>query len=142
MMLKKALFLRNCDTPYWCLAQTFGKNAAYWYRMESHLGRFSLVGTTIRNPKKLPQHVAADEKHTKIQGEKCYVATTVGAGCILGVAVAENADSAALMRGYSVFKKEAVSLQPDYAPETVNTDGWAATRNAFRSLFPTICVLC
>ena len=30
---------------------------------------------------------------------------------------------------------------PEYAPETVNADGWAATRNAFRSLFPAIAVV-
>ena len=34
-------------------------------------------------------------------------------------------------------------MAPDYAPQTVNTDGWWATRNAFGVLFPTIAtILC
>ena len=140
--VKRALFLSKFDVPAWGLAHIFGKNASYWYRMSSHLGVFSLVGTTIKDSRKLPLHIAADEKHTKIRGEKCYIPTTVGAGCILGVSVTENAGNAALMEGYSVFKREALDLNPDYSPETVNTDGWAATQNAFRNLFPTICVLC
>ena len=140
--VEKALFLTRFDVPMWGLARVFGKNAPHWYRMASHLGRFSIVGTTIKDPNKLPSHIAADEKHTKIRGEKCYIPTTVGAGCILGVSVTKNAGNDALLEGYSVFKKEALDLNPDYAPETVNTDGWAATRNAFRNLFPTVCILC
>ena len=140
--VEKALFLTRFDVPMWGLARVFGKNAPHWYRMASHLGRFSIVGTTIKDPDKLPSHIAADEKHTKIRGEKCYIPTTVGAGCILGVSVTKNAGNDALLEGYSVFKKEALDLNPDYAPETVNTDGWAATRNAFRNLFPTVCILC
>jgi len=51
--------------------------------MEQSLGRNSIVGTTIRNPEDIPEHLAADEKHTRILGEKIYVATTVGNQCIL-----------------------------------------------------------
>jgi hypothetical protein len=139
--VKKALFLRKFDVPAWGLAYIFGKNKMSWYRMESHLGQFSLVGTTIKDPEKLPNDLLADEKHTKIRGEKCYIPTTVGAGCILGVCVTENAGNEALEEGYGVFKQEALDLNPAYSPETVNTDGWAATQNAFRNLFPTICIL-
>ena len=39
-------------------------------------------------------------------------------------------------RAYGVFAAEARDVEPEYAPETVNTDGWAATRNAFLALFP------
>ena len=48
--VKKALFLRKFDVPSWALAHIFGKNSVYWYRMESHLGKFSVVGTTINEP--------------------------------------------------------------------------------------------
>ncbi len=140
--VEKALFLTKFDIPMWGLARVFGKNAPHRYRMASRLGRFSIVGTTVKDPAKLPSHIAADEKHTKIRGEKCYIPTTVGAGCIPGVSVTENAGNDALSEGYSVFKKEALDLNPDYALETVNTDGWAATQNAFRNLFPTVCILC
>jgi hypothetical protein len=42
----------------------------YWYRIEQSLGRNSIVGTTIRNPEDIPEHLAADEKHTRILGDK------------------------------------------------------------------------
>ncbi len=33
----------------------FGHDAMYWYRLEQGLGRFSLVGTTVKNPEQLPK---------------------------------------------------------------------------------------
>ena len=36
---------------------------------------------------------------------------------------------------YGVFREEAQHLDPQYRPETVNTDGWQATQAAWRSLF-------
>ena len=32
-------------------------------------------------------------------------------------------------------------VDPEYAPQTVNTDGWASTQNAFQTLFPLITVV-
>ena len=86
-------------------------------------------------------HLAADEHHADWAGQKGYVATTVGGGCLLGVALTASADDAHLREAYGVFAAEARDVEPEYAPETVNTDGWAATRNAFISLFPTIAVV-
>src|SRR5208337_1118568 len=42
---------------------------------------------------------------------------------------------------YGVFAAEARDVDPEYAPQTVNTDGWASTRNAFQTLFPLITVV-
>lgn len=39
------------------------------------------------------------------------------------------------MAAYGVFRDEAQRLDPEYRPETVNTDGWPATQTAWRSLF-------
>ena len=36
----------------------------YWYPIYVSLGRASLVGTTVKEAQKLPQHLLADEKHT------------------------------------------------------------------------------
>jgi hypothetical protein len=113
----------------------------YWHRLVERLGRSSLVGTTVRDPARLPGHLAADEHHADWSGQKGYVATTVGGGCILGVALTSAADDDHLQDAYGVFAAEARDIEPEYAPETVNTDGWAATRNAFRSLFPSIAVV-
>jgi hypothetical protein len=40
-----------------------------------------------------------------------------------------------------VFAAETRDVSPGYAPKTVNTDGWAATRNAFQASFPSIAVI-
>jgi hypothetical protein len=110
----------------------------YWYRLERALGRFSLVGTTIQVAQRLPCHLVADEKHTTLvdgQSRKVYLATTAGDGCCLGMALAETADADELTRAYGVFRDEARGLDPEYRPETVNTDGWPATQVAWRTLF-------
>ena len=134
--VEKGLFLRKHDVPFWGISYVLGRNAMYWYRIEKSLGRNSLVGTTIRNPEDLPEHLIADEKHTRILGEKVYVATTVGNGCVLGTSVATDAGEESLTTAYGVFKDEAQCVKPDYAPKTVNTDGWIATQNAWKTIFP------
>jgi hypothetical protein len=139
---EKALYLRKYGVPFHALAHVFGRGPMYWYRLENHLGRNSVVGTTVRGGTALPKHVLADEKHTRLGGGKCYVATTVAKECVLGVAVAENAGTEALTEAYGVFAGEAKAAGPGYRPETVNTDGWAATQNAWAALFPGILVLC
>src|SRR5208337_5374842 len=105
-----------------------GHNDMFWYRLIERLGRNSLVGTTVHDPAQLPSHLAADEHHADWAGQKGYVATTVGAGCVLGVGLTAWADDAHLEEAYAVFAAEARDVEPEYAPETVNTDGWAATQ--------------
>ena len=139
--VEKALFLRRFFVPYWALTYVFGRDDDYWYRMEQQFGRYNLVQTLIKEPEKLPKHLLADEKITWLNGEEVVVATTVGDNCILGVSVALEADSASLTEAYQHFKDEAQALKPDYAPETVNTDGWGATQKAWLSLFPMIIII-
>jgi len=139
--VEKALFLRRFFVPYWALTYVFGRDDDYWYRMEQQFGRYNLVQTLIKDPEKLPKHLLADEKITWLNGEEVVVATTVGDNCILGVSVALEADTASLTEAYQHFKDEAQALKPDYAPETVNTDGWGATQKAWLSLFPMIIIL-
>ena len=72
-----------------------------------------------------------------------YIATTAANGCILGVALTDQASDKCLTEAYGVFQKEATALDPTYEPETVNTDGWVSTQNAFKALFPSIVtILC
>jgi hypothetical protein len=113
----------------------------YWYRLERSLGRFSLVGTTVQTAERLPRHLVADEKHTTSGGEKVYLAATVGGGCCLGLALTETAGADDLTEAYGVFRDEAQHLDPEYRPETVNTDGWAATQAAWRALFPGVTLI-
>jgi hypothetical protein len=140
--VEKAMFLRKFSLPFWAIAYVFGRDPMYWHRMEQSIGRNSIVGTTIKNPDDIPVHLAADEKHTKLLGEKVYVATTVGAGCILGASIAEDAGEASLTKAYSVFKEEVECIHPEFKPLTVNTDGWKATQNAWAFLFQSVVIIC
>ncbi len=139
--ISKVLFLRKFNVPFWALSHVFGRDHMYWYRLEQSLGRNSIVGTTIRKPEDIPEDIGADEKHTRISGNKTYIATTVGNQCILGASVAEDAGEAALKDAYHIFKGEAQNLKPEYTPRTVNIDGWKATQNAWTYLFPTIVII-
>ena len=111
-----------------------------WYRMECGLGRFSVVGTTVRTAT-LPEHLLADEHHQGLDGQKVYIATTVGNGCCLGAEPAEAAGSDKLKVAYQVFKDEACDVSPKYAPKTVSTDGWKGTQAAWKMLFTKVVIL-
>lgn len=104
-------------------------------------GSNSIVGTTVKNPSRMPEHLLADEKHTRFNGEKAYIATTVAQECILGVGFSDTAGTEDLTKSYGHFKEEALNLNPDYQPKTVNTDGWEHTRRAWKSLFPGITLI-
>jgi hypothetical protein len=134
------LFLRAFGVPFWALARVFGRGPMYWYRLEVGLGRNSIVGTTLRKAE-LPEHVLADEHHQTRDGQKNYIATTVGAGCCLGAALAQTAGTDDLQRAYGVFKREAQDRQKDYQPETASTDGWTSTRQAWLGLFSLVVIL-
>jgi hypothetical protein len=136
--VEQALFLRRFGVPFWALTYLFGRNDMYWYRLERSLGRNSVVGTSLKVADNLPQDLLADEKHTYLNGHKCYIATTVAGDCIFGASVSLTADAKGLTEAYRYFKREAQNILPAYAPRTVNVDGWAATQNSWLSLFKTV----
>lgn len=135
------LLLASFGVPNWVLTVGFGHSDMYWHRLVERLGRNSLVGTTVREPQRLPEHIAADEHHVDWNGEKGYVATTAAEGCILGIGLTTMADDEHLTAAYADFAEEARDVDPEYAPKTVNTDGWMATQNAFKACFPGIVVI-
>jgi hypothetical protein len=134
------LFLRKFGVPFWALARVFGDDPMYWYRLECGLGRFSVAGTTVRRAG-LPEHLLADEHHQALDGQKLYIATTVGGGCVLGAEPSPGAGTDALNTAYAVFKEEALDITPKYAPRTVKTDGWKGTKAAWKALFRRVVVL-
>jgi hypothetical protein len=125
--------------PVWALAQKFQIPAAKIYRITNSIGRNSIVEMTVKTAA-IPEDLLADEYHTTRCGEKSYIATTVGEGCVLGCEFCESATGEALADGYDVFKTEALNIEPEYQPKTVNTDGWKGTQYAWQLLFP-LCVL-
>ncbi len=138
--VEKALFLRRW-VPYWALTYVFGRDDKYWYRLENRLGHNSVVGTAVKDPNVLPADLLADEKHTRLNGKKVYIAITVGADCVMGASVSLSAGEEELEEAYGHFETEAHNVDPDYVPKTVNTDGWNATQAAWRALFSTIVII-
>ena len=120
------LFLRTFGVPFWALAHVFGRDPMDWYRLVCGLGRFSVVGTTVRQAE-VPAHLLADEHHQPLDGQKVYIATTVADGCCLGAEPAATAGTDDLKAADEVFKDEARDIAPESAPKTVSTDGWKGT---------------
>ncbi len=139
--VEKGLYLRRFGVPFDALAYVFGRDDSYWYRLYQSLGRFSIVGTTVKDPDALPINLLADEKHSWRLGERSFIPTTVGAGCLLGADIVNRAETPDLMNGYGRFRDEARTLNPNYQPETVNTDGWEQTQVAWKTLFPGIAIV-
>ena len=137
---EKILFLQKW-APAWALAHVFEKDVMTIHRLTTHMGRYNIVGTTVKQAEHLPKDAGADEKHSTISGKTVYIATTVAEQCFLGASVSVGAGEKELTEAYSRFQQEAQQVQPDYQPETVNTDGWQATMNAWRTLFPSICLI-
>ena len=130
--VEKALFLMRFHVPCWAIAEVFGHDPMYGYRLEQGLGRFRLVGTTVKRADRVPTDLVADEKHSWLKGERVYIATTAGQECILGASVAKSSGQADLQDAYGVFAEAARALDPDDAPETV---AWQPTRGAWKALF-------
>src|SRR5262249_25841385 len=120
------------------LAYVFGRDAMFGYRAWLAFGRPSWVGTTVKACERMPEHLVADEKITGLDGTEVGVPTTAAGGCVLGIGVAEGADGAARTSGDGGFAQEAAEVFPDSQPQSVCTDGWAATREAWRGLFPAV----
>ena len=52
-----------------------------------------------------------------------------------------NAGEKDLTQAYGQFKSEALNVDPKYQPDSVNTDGWTATLNAWLTLFPSVTMI-
>ncbi|NJO82450.1 MAG: hypothetical protein HC828_06245 [Blastochloris sp.] len=139
--VEKALFLRRFGVPFWGLTAVFGRSDMYWYRIVEHLGRFDLVGTTVKSGAKLPEHLLADEKLTHLLAKECCVTMTVGGDVVLGAAVAMNIQPDGLQPAYAEFAGEARRLKADYAPKTLNLDGWQHTWAVWLRLFPALVII-
>jgi len=134
--VEKALYLLPYGVPAAALEYVFGRSASYYERLLASVGRFHLVGTTVKQADRLPVQLVADEKITWEAGQEVLLATTVAQGCFLGAALASATSGAALEIAYGEFKTEAQNLAPGYTPETVTTDGFRPTRLAWQNLFP------
>ena len=135
------LRLIHQGTSFDLIVEGYGRHADYWYRIFLHIGRFSIVGTTASHQGVAPKHLAADEKISHWCGEEICICTTASEDCLWGAEASQSSDEAGLEQGYSIFKQEAQLLEEGYQPETVNTDGWKATRKAWKNLFESVVLI-
>jgi hypothetical protein len=73
------------------MAHVFGRDAMSWYRLEHSLGRFRVVGTTVKSAEEWPKDLVGDAKHRGLKGERVSLATTAGNDCLLGASVSTSA---------------------------------------------------
>jgi hypothetical protein len=64
--VEKALYLHQWGVPFDALAYVCGRDAMFWSRAWLACGRPSLVGTTVKDPKKVPRDLVADEQLTRV----------------------------------------------------------------------------
>jgi hypothetical protein len=136
--VEQARALRQWGVSLDALASVVGRDAMFWYRAWLACGRPALLGTTVKDLQPGPTALVADEQVTWVAGQEVSIPTTVGGGCCLGGSVVAAADTAALETGDGECAQEARALAPAYQPRAVCPDGWHATREAWRRLFPTI----
>lgn len=140
------LYLRGTSLD--SIVTCFGDNQQKWLNRVNHLGRFSVVGTTIKSPNLIPPSLTADEKAVRrpitfLNGKEVYACVTVGNDCMLGADLSLTEDEDGLKESYGVFKEEALNISSTYLPKSVNTDGWSATRKAWKGLFnEVVLILC
>jgi hypothetical protein len=135
------LRLLASGVPPWLVAAYCGHDAHSWERQVERRGRKSRVGTTVRDPEPLPQHRTADAHPTAWCGAKASSPITTGEGGVLGIALTESADDEHRTDAYGTCAAEARQVDPPYAPQSVNTDGWKATHNAWHGLLPALTVI-
>lgn len=135
------LYLRGSSLD--SIVHCYGGNQQQWLDRVNHLGRFSIVGTSVKSEAVLSYSLTADEKITFLNGKEVYACITVGGDCILGADISLTEDQQGLGEAYGVFKTEVQAEFSDYTPKSVNTDGWPATRKAWKGLFePITLILC
>lgn len=89
----------------------------------------------------MPVHLASDEKIRFHNGKEVYIGLTSSQDCVLGAELPLTENTIGLQEAYKVFKTKALDYQQNYCPLSVNLDGWKATNQAWRNLFPTITII-
>lgn len=133
----KGFLMRYKGQSYDIISETLGGSPSHWERMETHLGTYSVVETTLFSPHDLPEHYVSDEKITFFNGQEASIAMTAAQECVWGISITLSEDQNGLQTAYGNFATEARLVKADFSPKSIVIDGWAATRNAWQALFPT-----
>lgn len=68
-----------------------GWTPMHCYRGNVVLAGSALLGPQFRTPHLLPRHFVVDERHTRLNGQRVYSATTIANGRVPGAAVKTSA---------------------------------------------------
>lgn len=109
-----------------------------------------MLGSLVKKGN-VPTHLASDEKMSSggvplHNGKEVYIGLTSSQDgsplrLYLGAELSLTEDTVGLQESYQVFKTEAVNCEQNYCPLSVNLDGWKATNQAWKNLFPTITIV-
>ena len=108
------LLLAAHGVPFWLLTLGFGHNDMFWYRLIERRGETVWWEPPSTTRPSCPR-IGGGRASADWAGQKGYVATTVGEGCVLGVGLTASADDAHLQEAYGVFAAEARDVEPEYA---------------------------
>jgi hypothetical protein len=95
-----AMLLLRVQIPCWGLASGVGREAMSWSWLQPDLGRFRVVGTTVKVPARLPQDLVAEEQHSRLHGDKISLVTTAGGEGLLGASGVPSASASASAQAY------------------------------------------
>jgi hypothetical protein len=106
------------------------------YRLVCAFGRTSLVTVLTRCQLPLPPNFLADEKHSHCLTKKVYLPTIVEGRLIWHLGYTEDKSADAFEASYAQFQQATQSIEPDYQPQGILTDGFESTRKSLHHLFP------
>ena len=135
------LNLKRWAVPNEVLAQIFERDPKVYERAMRALGTFPILTTLFSCATLVPQDLVADEKFTRLEGERAYIATTAACGALLGAELVESSSSKHLHEGYSVVLEQARALNPEYRPRSVCLDGFESSKKAWKAVCGSVTVV-
>jgi hypothetical protein len=133
---KKALLATHGGLSLEWSATLFNVCPMTIYRLVCAFGRTSLVTVLTRCQLPLPRYLLADEKHSYCLTEKVYLPTLVEGRVIWHLGYTEDKSAGAFAASYGQFQQDTQTVEPDYQPQGILTDGFESTRQSLRHLFP------
>lgn len=134
---KQALLATHGGLSLGWSATLFNLGPMSIYRLVCAFGRSSLVTVLSRCQLPLPRYFLADEKHSHCLTEKVYLPTIVEGRVIWHLGYTEDKSADAFQTSYGQFQQATRTIEPDYQPHGILTDGFESTRKSLGHLFPT-----
>ena len=135
------LDLKRWAVPNEALARIFGRDPKVYERAMRALGTFPILATLFSCAKLLPEDLVADEKFTRLDGERVYIATTAACGALLGAELVESLSAQDLQNAYSIVLEQAQALDPEYQPRSVCLDGFESSKKAWKAVCGSVTVV-